>query len=267
MKKRSRAQEHSDADVGDYYEDPARAEGLARLYEAATPLGEFYRERMRLVAGLLEDVEGTLLDAGCGTGQMIRFLGAERSGRFDFTGVDRSASMIRVARQLVADDDSPAHFHVARIEEMPFADATFDVVLVMGSLEYVAGVDQALAEIARVVRPGGLAIVTMGNPWSPYRLWDATVWSRLRRLRGAVESPVVQRLGERQLRRALVRAGLGPSSVIRYGFNLCPAPLDSRFPGLAVRQQRVLEPVMHGPLRRLATDFLIVAHRIERVGD
>jgi ubiquinone/menaquinone biosynthesis C-methylase UbiE len=261
--RRSRAHEHSDADVGDYYEDPARAEGLARLYKAATPLGEFYRERMRLVAGLLEDVEGTLLDAGCGTGQMIRFLRAERSGRFDFTGVDRSASMIRVARRLVGDD---CRFHVARIEEMPFADATFDVVLVMGSLEYVAGVDQALAEIARVVRPGGIAIVTMGNPWSPYRLWDATVWSRLRRLRGAVESPVVQRLGERQLRRALVRAGLGPSSVIRYGFNLFLAPLDSRFPGLAVRQQRVLEPVMRGPLRRLATDFMIVAHRIERLG-
>ncbi len=268
MAKRSRARaaKPTDQEVGAYYEDAARAEGLTRLYEAATPLGAFYRDRMKRVAALLEGVEGSVLDAGCGTGQMIRFLRTARPDRFVFTGLDRSASIISVARRLVtADDDSSVRFLVGRIEEMPFDGATFDVVLAMGSLEYLASVDRALAELARVMRPGGLAIVTMGNPWSPYRLWDATVWSRLQRRRGALASPVVQRLGERQLRRALVRASLTPSSVVAFGFNLCLAPLDSMFPGFAIRHQRLLEPIARGPLHHLATDYIVVARKLERM--
>jgi ubiquinone/menaquinone biosynthesis C-methylase UbiE len=143
-----------DEKVGVYYEQPGRAEGLARLYDAGTPLGTFYRDRLKRIAGLLDGLDGAVLDAGCGTGQMIRFLHATRPDRFVFTGLDRSATMIEVAGQIV-DRDANAQSVVARIEEMPFPDETFDVVLAMGSLEYVADLGQALAEIRRVLRSGG----------------------------------------------------------------------------------------------------------------
>lgn len=259
-----RATGRGDEEIGAYYEQPGRAEGLARLYDAATPLGAFYRDRLERIAGLLDGLDGAVLDAGCGTGQMIRFLHATRPDRFVLTGLDRSASMIEVARQLV-DDTADARLVVGRVEEMPFADAIFDVVLAMGSLEYVADLDQALAEIARVLRSGGRAVVTMGNPWSPYRLWDSIVWSRVRRRRGLPESPVVRRLGERELRLALRRAGLTPASAIHYGFNLFLSPLDSRFPGPALRHQRLLEKFARGHLRHLATDYAVVAHRLGQV--
>lgn len=252
----------ADQEVGAHYEDIARAEGLARLYDAATPLGEFYRDRMRRVAGLLGDVEGDLLDVGCGTGQMLRFLRDTRPGRFALTGLDRATSIISVARRVVGDDPA-VRLVVGRSEQMPFPAACFDVVLAMGSLEYVTDIERALGEIARVTRPGGLAIVTMQNRWSPYRLWDTAVWSRVRRRRGGVESPIVVRLGERHFRLALTAAGLAPLSVVYYGFNLLLPPLDSRFPRLSMRLQRRLEPVGRGPLRRLATDYAVVAQRSE----
>lgn len=250
----------ADEEVGAHYEDSARAEGLAKLYDAPTPLGEFYRDRMRRIGALLEEVDGDLLDAGCGTGQMLRFLRDSRPGQFALTGLDRSPSVIGVARRVVG-DDAGVRLVVGRIEEMPFPAASFDVVLAMGSLEYVTGIDQALAEIARVTRPGGLAIVTMQNRWSPYRLWDAKVWSPVRRRLGGVESPIVRRLGTRRLRGELTGAGLTPLSVVNYGFNMLLPPLDVKFPRLAIAVQRRLDQVARGPLRRVATDYIVVSLR------
>lgn len=249
----------ADETVGTYYDDPKLAAGLASAYSDATALGEFYRSRMRRIATLLADVEGDLLDAGCGTGQMLRFLRDVLPGRFSLTGLDRSASVIGVARDVV--DDESVRLVVGRMEALPFEDATFDVVLAMGSLEYVASMEEALAELARVTRPGGRAIVTMQNRWSPYRLWDALVWSRIVLRMGGVESPIVRRVGEGDLRRALGAAGITPTAVVHYNFNVLLAPLDARFPGLAIRLEHAIERLARGPLCRLGADYIVVGGR------
>jgi ubiquinone/menaquinone biosynthesis C-methylase UbiE len=250
---------HTDREVGSHYESRARAEGLARLYDEPTPLGKFYRERLGRIAALVGDAEGDLLDAGCGTGQMLRYLRDRLPDRFSLYGLDRSTGMIEVAKSVL--DDSEVRLRVGRMEEMPYPTASFDVVLTMGSLEYVAMIEEALAELARVTRPGGLAIVTMQNRWSPYRLWDATVSSRMRRRRGQSESPVVHRLAERRLRDALAAVGFSPGSVVRYGFRVLPPPLESRLPKLAAWTQRSLEHASRGRLGHLATDYVVVTRR------
>ncbi len=251
----------TDEEVGAHYDDPVTANGLARLYDAPTPLGEFYRQRMRRIDALLDGAEGDLLDAGCGAGQMLRFLHESRADQFALTGVDRSAAIIDAARRIVG--ESPAiRLVVGRLEDLPFDTASFHVVLAMGSLEYVASIERALGEIARVTRPGGLAILTMQNKLSPYRLWDATVWSWVRRCRGSAPSPIVQRLAERRLRAAVTAVGLVPVSVVYYGFNVFVPPLDTRAPHLAMRAQHRLEPFASGPLHRLATDYMVVARRV-----
>ncbi len=252
--------QRQDDEVGLYYEDANRAYWLAREYDADTPSGEFYRSRLTRIAGLLDGTGGELLDAGCGTGMMLSFLRKSRPDQFALTGLDRSASMIDAAKRVVA-DGAGIRFVVGRIEEMPFAADSFDVVLLMGSLEYVTSVEQALAEIARVTRPGGRVVVTMGNRWSPYRLWETMIWSHLRRHRGEVESPVVRRVDERRLRDDLERSGLKPVSVLRYGFNICVPPLDTRYPRFALRLERSLERLARGPICHVATDFAVVAER------
>jgi ubiquinone/menaquinone biosynthesis C-methylase UbiE len=249
----------TDNDVSAYYERVAKSEGLAREYGEATPIGEFYRDRMRRISRLLERADGDLLDAGCGTGQMLRFLHDAAAGRFALTGLDRSATNIAVARRVA--DDEAIRLVVGRIEALPFPDASFDVVLAMGSLEYVASLDGAIGELARVTRPGGIAVVTMQNRWSPYRLWEATVWAPVRRRLGAGESPLVRRVSSRQLRVALAAAGLAPESVARFGFDLFLPPLDRRFPLQAIDLQRRLDRILRGPLRAVGTDYLVQARR------
>jgi SAM-dependent methyltransferase len=94
-----------------------------------------------------------LLDVGCGTGHHL----AELGGRgFEASGVDGSAEMLDHARRLNPGRD----LRVADVEALPFADASFDVVLSVEVLRYLARPERAIAEMARVLRPGGLALVT-----------------------------------------------------------------------------------------------------------
>ena len=67
---------------------------------------------------------------------------------------------------------------VSKIESLPFADGSFDAVLATGVLEY-SELERALPELARVLRPGGLAVVSYPNPRNLYGLWKTRAWYRL----------------------------------------------------------------------------------------
>jgi ubiquinone/menaquinone biosynthesis C-methylase UbiE len=245
-----------------HYERPEQAEGLAGLYTARTPLGEFYRDRMARIRRLLGNARGDLLDAGCGTGQMLRYLHETVPGRFRLCGLDLSAANIAVAHGLFQEAEQP-RLIVGRMEQMPFDHSSFDVVLAMGSLEYVESVDLALGEIARVTRPGGIAVVTMQNPLSPYRLWDRKVWAPINRRLGNRESPILHRLRSKELEAALARAGLAAEAVERYNFNVLLRPLDAKLPRVAVAVQHGLDRASRGPLRAWSNDYAVATRRVE----
>lgn len=99
-----------------------------------------------------------VLDAGCGTGGLLRFL-KQRGG--DVTGVDTSPAAVELLKR--AAPDIPVH--AASIERLPFPDALFDAYLAIGSWEYLpVGPEPAAREAARVLRDGGLAFIEV-----PYR--------------------------------------------------------------------------------------------------
>ncbi|WP_050424288.1 class I SAM-dependent methyltransferase [Bradyrhizobium tropiciagri] len=109
------------------------------------------------------------LDAGCGTGTLSRLLAARGC---DVTGVDASPEMIAAARGRPA-DGTPAERltfrQIPTIANLPFADRSFDGVLCASVLEYVPSVAQCLAQIHRVLRPGGLLLVSVPNRGSLLR--------------------------------------------------------------------------------------------------
>ena len=96
-----------------------------------------------------------VLDVGCGAGvEVVRF--ARAGARV--TGVDIAESAIALARQNVQQQGLSARLEVADGEHLPFADASFDLVFAHGVVQYT-GDDQAMvAEVHRVLRPGGLAV-------------------------------------------------------------------------------------------------------------
>lgn len=141
-----------------------------RAYDAPDADGHALRSRLAAVLRLVGSGPGELLDAGMGPGRACALL-ADRG--WTVTGVDMSPEMVAVARERMP--AAAGRLHVGRIEQLPCADASFDVVVATGVLEY-ARVDQALGELARVLRPGGVAVVSYPNPRAAYGIWKTRAW-------------------------------------------------------------------------------------------
>jgi SAM-dependent methyltransferase len=94
------------------------------------------------------------LDVGTGTGSNLRLL---RELRFrEAEGVDSSETAIRFCRQ-----HGYGPMHHADICDLPFAEAQFDLVLATDVIEHVDDDAKAAGELLRVLKPGGLALVTV----------------------------------------------------------------------------------------------------------
>src|SRR5260370_25436688 len=63
-------------------------------------------------------------------------------------------------------------FRVGDMERLPFPDDTFDAVVCLGVIEYLAADDRALREIWRVLRPGGTAVISTPSAISPLHHLD-----------------------------------------------------------------------------------------------
>jgi SAM-dependent methyltransferase len=101
-----------------------------------------------------------LLEVGFGPGTTLaRLARSVPAGRV--VGVDPSIVMFRQAerRNRAAIDAGRAELHVARAERLPFGDACFDKALTLHSLGHWAAADRGLAEVHRVLRPGGVLVV------------------------------------------------------------------------------------------------------------
>lgn len=112
-------------------------------------------------AALDKSLVGTgtcLLDAGCGAG-MAASLAFRRGAAV--SGIDASHELLEIARERVPD----GAFHSGDLEELPFDDATFDVVTGFNSFQFAGNPVIALREARRVIRPSGyIVIMTWGEP-------------------------------------------------------------------------------------------------------
>ena len=116
----------------------------------------WYRGRRRILRAELDRLPlrpGTrLLDAGCGSGRTL-----DELARYGcVSGADLNADAVAAARHRGHRD-----VHLAAVEALPFADATFDVVTCLDVIEHTPDDRATLAELKRVTRPGGLLLVTV----------------------------------------------------------------------------------------------------------
>ena len=135
----------------------ARAGKGESMEKGHGPVGKQAIEFMRVPP------EARVLDVGCGSGWATRLLSGYASNG-QVTGIDISDEMIRVARE--SSNAFPnAEFELASAEHLPFADNEFTHAFSMESLYYYANIPQALAEIHRVLRTGGLFVAVMDLYW------------------------------------------------------------------------------------------------------
>ena len=110
--------------------------------------------RLRVFDEVVDDwSDRTVLDLGCGGGFMAEAI-ARRGAQV--TGLDPAAKAIDAARRHARDGGLDIAYEVGVGEDLPFEEGRFDIVVCVDVLEHVEDVARTLAEVRRVLKPGGL---------------------------------------------------------------------------------------------------------------
>jgi ubiquinone/menaquinone biosynthesis C-methylase UbiE len=146
-----------------------------------------------------------VLDVGCGTGMLLERI-VDRYPDSEVTGVDLSPAMVAQARRRLP---QRVTLEAADAEALPFSTHSFDLVLSVSSFHFWPAPKDALAELRRVLRPGGrLAITDWCDEYLACRICD-----RILRL----VNPAHQRIyGRSECAALLAGAGFQVSSLERY---------------------------------------------------
>jgi SAM-dependent methyltransferase len=122
-----------------------------------------------LFYGLLPDGARRALDVGCGEGRVTREL---RRRCHEALGIEVSARLVELARARDAEGD----YRVAAAEQLPFAAASFDLVVAFNVLMNVDEPARALEEAARLLRPNGHLCLSVVHPIASAGAWEGDAY-------------------------------------------------------------------------------------------
>ena len=258
------------------------AEKYDAAYDANTPGGYALRVRQQRVLELLGGRGGKVLDVGCGAGRMAAPL---LDLGYEFWGVDAAPTMIEECRNRYR-DTSRVHLSVADAHRIEFDDALFDAVICMGVIDRIQNWESAIAEMARVLKPGGTLIVTFPNLASPYAWWKNFIFYPamaiirplyFRMTRRPPPSALYNRVDPKgrlsllasfaklQTASAVTRAfgglELPVTEVVYYNFTLFLSPLDEWLPRLSMRLSERIEHLRSGGLRWIGAGYIVKARK------
>ena len=190
-----------------------------------------YRKRMRAALAWIDalglDPGARVLEVGCGAG--LATLELARRG-YAVHGIDSSAEMVALTSQRIADGGvSDVSVSVSDVHDLPRGAGSFELVLALGVLPWLHSPQRALAQIARVLAPGGHAIVSADNRLrlnglvdpveSPLFVPAKYARRAVRVLRGRPRTGAVTRLHTPgRVDRWLVAVGLEPERRTTVGF-------------------------------------------------
>ena len=163
-----------------------------------------------------------VLDLGCAGGFMAEALAARGA---NVTGIDPAEGAIDAARAHARKGGLRIGYDVGVGEALPYDTASFDAVVCVDVLEHVADLHRVMAEVARVLRPGGLFLFDTINRNPLARLATITIAEDLLRLLPRGTHDPAMFIKPRELRAGLQGAGLVPGAFTGLG----PRGLNRRF--------------------------------------
>lgn len=260
------------------------ADRYTAYYLERSPAGHALRVRQQRVLELLGTSCRRVLDVGCGPGILGEAL-LERG--HEFWGLDAAPEMAERCRKRIGRRGG-AHVLVGDALRLPFPDGFFDAVICLGVIGNLQVGRVALGELRRVTRPGGVLLVSLPNPVSPYAAWKSlvffpalAVWRRATsRLRpGGAGGKFLYGMwkagdGRRHLhapglytsrtaRQVLAAQGSPVDATVYFYFNVFLSPLDQLMPRVSMQACEKLERLRDGWLRWIGSGFILRASREE----
>jgi len=118
--------------------------------------------------------QGRVLEIGCGLGHLLEwFLLPQQAGRYQVYGTDINLSALSVARRNVPG----AHYLMLSAEDLsPLGEAGFQIIIAKHVLEHLPDPQKAIAEVSRLLAPGGVFLMATPNLDSPMRALKKEAW-------------------------------------------------------------------------------------------
>jgi len=234
---------------GEYYSE----------YEKNTPDGHSFRVRADRILEMVPSVKGgAVLDVGCGPG--IIFKSLKKKGYDTVHGIDVSPEMVAACKERYKSDPD-IHIFVGDVENIDVPNNTYDLIIAMGLVEYLEEDSKALSEISRILKPGGVALITYPNIWSPWRLWNRVLkpaFSLVRIIRRKKGKPFVHKeYTVREVKKLVEAEGLTLKRSVYYNFKVILVPLDHIFSRFTTFTSRRLEWLRYTWLKWFATGFIV----------
>jgi len=145
------------------------------IYADRTVYGRIYQERARRAIAYVDalglSAGAPVLEIGCGPGIMTTAMA--RTG-VSVWAIDSLPEMVERTNAMTehAGVSSRVFAQVGHIDSVPFPDATFELVVLIGVSEWLESLNQPLREIFRVLKPGGYLIISADNNWPLHEMLD-----------------------------------------------------------------------------------------------
>lgn len=214
------------------------------------------------VLDLFDKTGGRFLDAGCGTGDFVPDLAA-RGG--DVVALDFAEEMVEQSKRRIgaAIDDRRVQFVVGDVTDLQFEDASFDAIIGVGLIEYLADPDAAFRQMFRVLKPGGNLIVTAPNIMSPFMAYETAV----PKVKGFAKR-MLAAMGLRKPERRYFQRHFVPSALDRRltrigfrktGYAFCTYGFFSSrgLESFSLNLTRRLDPYKQSPIGILGTNYIV----------
>lgn len=190
--------------------DDDQAHKLHREYTALAPeydqrWSAYLNSSLHITLQKIADLPADrALDVACGTGQLLQVL-AERREPPALVGIDKVPAMIKVARHRLGHRATLLECEAA---QLPFDDASFQLITSTSALHYFEDADAVLREIRRVISPNGNLVIT---DWSRNFFW----MQLLNRVLPWTRHAHVHTFSSDELERSLGHAGFSVNSVTK----------------------------------------------------
>jgi ubiquinone/menaquinone biosynthesis C-methylase UbiE len=203
-----------------------------QIYEGRTVYSQIYQERARRAIAYLDHVElsggAPVLEVGCGPGVIT--VAMARKG-LTVSAIDNVPEMVERTRVMAqrAGLGSLVSARTGHTDRLPFADASFELVMVIGVSEWLASLMRPLQEIVRVLRPGGHLIISADNNWALHQIIDPMLNPALKPIKACIGKilrsaglrtlqPRFHAYSLRQFDRELTNSGLEKIASETFGF-------------------------------------------------